>query len=147
MIELNGIETTLHVRRTFAAPRERVYRAWTDPTALASWWWPWSPTIAIDLRPGGAHRFTAEHPDVGELAVSGEFLEVDPPERLVYTFAWDGDERGTQVAVEFRDLGEATEVTLRHTGFASAGERDNHGLGWNDCLDRLGDLDAVTVGG
>lgn len=147
MIERNGSDATLHLTRTFAAPRERVFRAWTEPAALATWWWPWNPMIAIDLRPGGAYRFTAEHPGAGELAVSGEFLEVDPPARLVYTFAWDGDERVTRVAVEFRDLGEATEVILRHTGFATAEERDNHGLGWNDCLDRLRDLVTVSVVG
>jgi len=147
MIGLNSIETTLHVTRTFAAPRDRVFRAWTDPAALATWWWPWNPKIAIDLRPGGAYRFTADRPGAGALAVSGEFIEVDPPERLVYTFGWDGDERVTQVAVEFRDLGEATEVVLSHTGFATIEERDNHELGWNDCLDRLRDLVRATVVG
>lgn len=147
MIEPNGIGTTLHVTRRFAAPRERVFRAWTEPAALVRWWWPWNPTIAIDLRPGGTYRVAAEHPGARELAVSGEFLEVKPPERVVYTFAWDGDERVTQVAVEFRDLGEATEVILRHTGSATAEERDNHGHGWNDCLDRLRDQVRATVVG
>ena len=72
---------------------------------------------------------------------------VDPPARLVSAFAWDGDERAAQIAVEFCDLGETTEAALRHTGFATAAERENYGLGWNDCLNRLRDLVSVTVAG
>lgn len=130
-------ETTLRISRRFAAPRERVFRAWTEPGALAVWWWPWNPMIAIDLRPGGAYRYTADHPQGGTIAISGEFLEVEPPARLVYTWVWDGEARGTRVTVEFRERGQETEVTVEHAGFDTVAARDSHGIGWGDCLDRL----------
>jgi uncharacterized protein YndB with AHSA1/START domain len=132
---------TLHMERTFAAPREEVYRAWTEPSALAAWWWPWSPSVEIDPRPGGRYRFAADHPHAGRLVVFGEFVDVVPLERLVYTFAWEdeGDDL-TVVTVEFHARGDETEVVLTQTGFTTAENRDNHGLGWHDCLDRLAEL-------
>jgi uncharacterized protein YndB with AHSA1/START domain len=138
---MNDDTFTLRIERTFAAPRDEVFRAWTDPAALAAWWWPWYPSIEIEGRPGGRYRFAAEHPHIGRLVVFGEFTEVVPPEQLVYTFVWEGEEdEVTVVAVEFIARGEETEVVLTQSGFASAENRDNHGLGWHDCLDRLAAL-------
>lgn len=135
--------------RTVAAPRERVFRAWTDPTELARWWWPprFQTTYEVDLRVGGAYRFRSIHlPDIGVLAVSGTFLEVDPPARLVYTWRWEGtDDPETQVAVEFSDRGRHTEITITHAGFSDAPDRANHEQGWNDCLVRLVDLAAGSL--
>jgi len=129
--------TTLRISRRFAAPRDRVFWAWTEPGALAVWWWPWSPTVAIDLRPGGTYRYTADHPQGGTIAISGEFLVVEPPARLVYTWIWDGEVRGTRVTVEVHERGEETELVLEHAGFDTPEARDSHGIGWNDCMDRL----------
>ena len=98
-------ETAVRISRRFAAPRDRVFRAWTEPGDLAMWWWPWNPTITDDLRPGGAYRYTADHPKGGTIAISGEFLVVEPPARLVYTWVWDGEAHGTRVSVEFHQRG------------------------------------------
>jgi len=134
---------TLRLTRVFAAPREAAFRAWTEPDALAQWWWlaRFGTVYDVDLRVGGHYRFkTVDVPGMGVLEVGGVFLEVRAPERLIYTWRWAGDETETRVTVEFRDQDDRTEVVLTHEGFAGAAERDNHAVGWTDCLDRLDDL-------
>lgn len=133
--------TILRLTHTFPAPRERLFRAWTDPALLARWWWPahFATTYAIDLRPGGQYSIrSADLPGRGVLAIGGTFLEVRAPERLVYTWRWEGlDEAETRVTVEFRARSERTEIILTHERFVDATERDNNRLGWESCLDRL----------
>ncbi len=135
--------TALILGRLVAAPRSNVFRAWTEPELLARWWWParFRTTYEVDLRPGGRWRFrTADLPDLGVLTVGGAFLEVRAPERLVYTWVWEGeggDAGDTLVTVEFRDRGDQTEVLVRHERFADGSVRDGHAQGWADCLDRL----------
>lgn len=108
---------------------------------MARWWGP-QATAAIDLRIGGAFRWAMTLPNGVEIAVVGEFLEIEPPARLVYTFGWEGEEAPTDiVTMEFQEHGPAeTVVILTQTGFTDAEVRDNHALGWNDCLNRLVDL-------
>ena len=140
MIGATSGQAAVRPSRVFAAPRERVFRAWTDREEVARWWWPWSPTVEIDLRAGGAYRLAAVHPAAGLLAVTGIFREVRPPERLVYAWRWEGeaDAEETLGTVEFRALSEgSTEVALTHDRFASADLAERHRQGWNDCLDRL----------
>ena len=133
--------TTLTLGRLVAAPRGAVFRAWTDPEALARWWWPprFRTTYEVDLRPGGRWRFrTVDLPDLGVLAVGGAFIEIQAPDRLIYTWAWEGaEEDETLVTVEFRDRGAQTEVLVRHERFADGSMRDEHAQGWADCLERL----------
>ena len=82
----------IHVRHTFAAQRERVFRAWTDPQVLKRWWCPpgWAPgEMQIDLRVGGAYRIGMRRlRSDAAVYVNGRFLEVNRPERLVYTWRW-----------------------------------------------------------
>lgn len=136
--------TTLIFTRCIAAPREEVFRAWTAPEMLARWWWParFQTTYEVDLRPGGHWQFrSVDLPDFGTLSVGGTFQEVRAPERLIYTWAWEGQEASqTLVTVEFRELGTQTEVLLRHEGFADERVRDDHGQGWSDCVARLEEL-------
>jgi len=76
--------------------------------------------------------------------VGGVFLDVRVPDRLVYTWAWEGDDAGeTLVTVEFRDRGPQTEVAVRHERFVDRHARDEHAQGWNDCLDRLAQATGV----
>ncbi len=136
-------EITLNLKRTFKAPREKVFRAWTDPEELKKWWGPEgysTPSAEVDLRVGGKYRFgMMKLPDGEIFYLSGTYREVRPPERLVYTWLWEGNpERGeTLVIVEFRDLGTTTEVILTHERFPDEKVRDDHNKGWNGCLDRL----------
>jgi len=139
----------LRLSRRFDAPRERVFEAWTDPALLRRWWAAvqgWDTSVAeVDLRPHGRYRLSMRDRDHGaEYTVGGEYVEIRPPERLVYTWAWEGDaeimrgSEGTLVEVEFREDGDGTEVVLTHRGFADDRIRDLHGEGWSGCLDNLG---------
>jgi uncharacterized protein YndB with AHSA1/START domain len=136
----------LVITREFDAPRELVYEAWTDPRHAAQWWGPRhhpARSIKMDVRPGGAWRHCLRSTETGtDLWHGGVFREVVPPERLVFTFAWEEEgERGleTLVTVTFADIGGRTRMTLTQTPFQSDGERDGHDEGWNSTFDRLAD--------
>ena len=124
----------------FDAPREAVFAAWTEPELLQRWWGPGVfETVAaeVDLRPGGRYELLLEP---GPMRLVGEFREVAPPQRLVYTWRWiEGvlDTRESLVTVEFRDLGSRTEVVLLHDNFVGPGPVDMYDEGWRSGLDKL----------
>jgi uncharacterized protein YndB with AHSA1/START domain len=134
---------SLRLRHTFAAPRERVFRAFTDPEELKQWFGPTDghaiPVAEVDLRVGGRYRIDLLGPSGSLYRIVGEYREVRPPERLVYTWRWEiGEDVGeTLVTVEFRERGAATEVALTHEAFPTAHARDGHEGGWMGCLGRL----------
>ena len=135
--------TELRLSRTLPRPAERVWHAFTDPTALASWLWPerFATTAEVDLRVGGRYRI--EGPGAG-MAVSGEYVAVEPPRRLVFTWRWEGEPEETLVTVELTPTGATTELVLVHERFADDARRDEHAQGWSDCLDRLPDWLAMA---
>lgn len=137
-------EITLNLTRTYSAPREEVFRAWTEPEALKRWFAPSdefsTPIAEVDLRVGGAYRIGMKPPDQEDMfIVVGTYREVQPPERLVFTWSWEEgmDVGETLVTVEFRDLGGSTEVVLTHELFPNEQARDKHNEGWSGCLKRL----------
>lgn len=132
----------LEVRRTFAAPRQRVFEAWTRPDELKRWAAPGpmsTPLAEVDLRVGGRYRIHMRSPDGAEHRVVGEYREVDPPKRLVYTWTWETNPDVTDsiVTVEFHDRDGSTEVVLRHEGLPSVDSRERHASGWSQCLEKL----------
>lgn len=138
--------SVLRLTRRFAAPRERVFDAWIDPALLRRWWAAlhgWETSLAeVDLRPQGRYRLSMSD-GARDYTVVGEYVEVRRPERLVYTWTWEGEpeemrgSEGTLVEVDFvEDVG-GTEVVLTHRGFAGDRVRDLHGEGWSGCLDNL----------
>jgi uncharacterized protein YndB with AHSA1/START domain len=134
---------SLRIRHTFAAPRERVFRAFTDPEELKQWFGPTDghavPVAEVDLRVGGRYRIDMRGPSGSLYRIVGEYREVRPPERLVYTWRWEiGQDVGENlVTVEFRERGDATEVVLTHEAFPTANARDGHEGGWIGSLGRL----------
>ena len=84
-------ERQIRIERIFDAPRERVWRAMTDPKLVAQWWGRGNKLVIerLEVEPGGRWRFV-EHAAEGVFGFEGEFREVDPPGRVVQTFAWDG---------------------------------------------------------
>jgi uncharacterized protein YndB with AHSA1/START domain len=135
----------IELQRRFRASPERVFRAWTQPVALREWWCPagWLPgEIKIDLRVGGLYRIAMVRAgDAGRgVSVSGQFLEVRPPDRLVYTWRWEGNFAGmpeTLVTLELRGSENETLLTLRHENFTDLGIRHQHRSGWIAACDRL----------
>jgi uncharacterized protein YndB with AHSA1/START domain len=139
--------------RVLPAPRPVVFEACTEPSELAKWWGPrgfTAPGIEIDLRVGGSYRIAMQPPDGDMFYLSGEFLEVDPPARLAYTFRWedpDPDDRLTVVRLSLGDLGESTEVLFTQGAFATEGRRALHDQGWTDGFDRLQEVLSATAAG
>ncbi len=133
----------LEVRRVINAPRERVFRAWTTPEEVKRWSAPGRTEVAtseIDLRVGGKFTLGMRSPDGTPHDAYGEYREIDPPQRLVYSWSWvqEPDVRDTTVAVDFIDLGaDGTEVVLRHEGLPTQKHRDDHNQGWTGILEKL----------
>jgi uncharacterized protein YndB with AHSA1/START domain len=133
----------LRLSRSFAAPRERVFRAFTAPTQMVKWWGPKGftvPACTLDVRVGGAWRTVMRSPEGKDHIVSGVYREILPPERLVFTWAWEGEgTRGheTVVTIELAETPGGTRLELTHEGFESETARDLHGEGWSGCFDCL----------
>jgi uncharacterized protein YndB with AHSA1/START domain len=133
----------LELKRVLEVPRERIFRALTEPAELASWWGPQgftTPEIDLDLRVGGRYRLTMQPPGEEPFHLSGEFLAIDAPSRLVYSFRWeepDPDDRMTVVTLSLLDIGNATELSLRQGEFATEARLALHRDGWTDSFDKL----------
>ena len=138
-------EAAVHITRTFEAPREKVFQAWTDPEALKQWWGPEGCSCLnteMDLRVGGEYRHEMKNPGGDISAQYGTYREVHPPERLVFTAICSkaGEVmKDSVVTVEFHDRGGSTEVVVTHEGI-----KEVEGMGseqmtmaWNSCLDKL----------
>jgi uncharacterized protein YndB with AHSA1/START domain len=127
--------TTLQVRRTIPASRDAVFRAWTDPDVFRQWFGARGGSTVnadMDVRVGGHYRIDMES-SVGSGAVFGEYLEVKRPERLVYSFCWDGLPVAipdTQVTVEFLERQPNQSVA------------EFHEWGWDGSLEKLAELFA-----
>jgi uncharacterized protein YndB with AHSA1/START domain len=131
--------------RVFAAPRERVWREWTEPDRFADWFGGVEceiplATISMDVRPGGAWRATMFcGPDRREIRWTGEYHEVAPPERLVFTFSSQpGADRYELVTVVLTDLGDGrTEMHFTQRGHMRPDEYDRTQQGWDTFFARL----------
>lgn len=125
------------------APRERVFSMLTEPVELAKWWGPrgfTTPETELDLRVGGGYRFSMQPPDGDPFHLAGEFLQIDPPSRLVYTFRWEEptpDDRETVVTLSLDPVGDATELSLSQGLFATEERVALHRDGWTDSFDKL----------
>ncbi len=140
---------TLTITRVIDAPRALVFRAWTDAALAARWWGPRGFTATecrIDARVGGAYRTVMRSPDGTEHRQRGVCRDVIPPERLVFTFAWEDAQGGlgpeTLVTVTLAEEGGKTRLTLRHEGFETSTARDGHQEGWGSALERLAEAVA-----
>jgi uncharacterized protein YndB with AHSA1/START domain len=138
-------DSSLTIRRTIPAARDIVFSAWTTPQALKQWHAPagWSnPVVEVDLRVGGRYRLDIQEPNGTLHRVLGEYLEVDAPGRLVYTWRWETNPAfgETVVTVEFHDRGPATDIVLVHARNVSREAVESHAWGWGACLDQFGRL-------
>jgi uncharacterized protein YndB with AHSA1/START domain len=143
-------QNTLELRRTFAAPRERVFRAWTDAKQFALWFHPTNDHTTVisqlDLKVGGKYSLEMHHKDGNVHKLSGTYQQIKPPEKLVFTWRWATDPPGQEsiVSLEFHDLGNATEILLNHGQFPSAESREKHMQGWMGCFEQFQNYLART---
>lgn len=116
MDETDTMVREVTITRVFDAPRDAVWRAWTDAEQLARWFMPHGftvPECTVDLSPGGAIRMVVRGPDGSLTTSDGEFLEVDPPSRCVFTETAFEGALTVRNTVTFEDRGGKTELTLR----------------------------------
>jgi uncharacterized protein YndB with AHSA1/START domain len=144
----------LVLTRLIDAPREALYRCWTEPELLKQWFapLPWTtPDAQMDVRPGGSSLIVMRGPDGTEMPNPGVYLEVVPNEKLVftdaYTSAWEPSERPFMtVILTFEDEGGKTRYTARARHWTVENreihEKMGFQTGWGICADQLAALAA-----
>jgi uncharacterized protein YndB with AHSA1/START domain len=134
---------SVRIQRTFQAPAEAVFEAWTSEEVMRRWWQAevgWETSEAeVDLRVGGAVRVVMRDPAKdAEYGGGGRYTEVDPPNRLAFTWIWDWETRRTLIELEFEERDGVTTVNFVHSGlWDEAAVRDHEG-GWGRVFDSLG---------
>jgi len=144
------------IRRIFDAPRNIIWKAWTDPELLKRWWGPkyfTAPVVNIDLRVGGRYLSSMRGPDGKDYWSTGMYREVVEPERLVMTDSF-ADEKGNVVpashygmtgewphellvTLTLEEIGGKTKMTLRHEGIPAGMMRELTETGWSESFDKL----------
>jgi uncharacterized protein YndB with AHSA1/START domain len=135
-------DKTLRIERTFQAPAEAVFDAWTSEEVLRRWWHAahdWETSEAeVDLRVGGVVRVVMRDPskDV-EHGGGGHYTEVAPPTRLAFTWIWDGDTTRTLIELDFEETDGITTVRFTHSGLWDEEAVRAHEDGWRKLFDNL----------
>lgn len=150
-------EPELVITRIFDAPRELVFKAWTDPRHITNWWGPHgftTPYCTVDLRPGGAFRYCMHAPDGTDIWVKGIYHEILAPEKIVSTLHFsdkDGNfvepmhyNMGTNVPHYMTDTltfevhaGNKTKFTVHRNTPLAVSKTYGEEEGWNQSFDRL----------
>jgi len=148
-------ERTLIITRIFDAPRELVFKAWTDPKHLVHWIGARGFRSTIErseLRVGGGYRFHMRGPEGDDHWTQGTFREISKPERLVMAGCW-ADAQGnptspeTLLTITFEDHKGKTRLTLHQALFETVSARDAHQAGWSSCMERFAAYLAAGTGG
>jgi len=152
-------QNELVVTRVIDAPREAVWKAWTEPEQVRKWWGPkgfTAPTIEGELKVGGRYLYCMRSPEGRDYWSTGTYKEIVEPERIVATDSF-ADEKGnpvpasyygmpeadevpmeTTIEVSFEELEEGkTRLTIKHVGMPAGTTSDMAGQGWNESLDKL----------
>ena len=147
---------TLKIERVFDAPRELVWKAWSDPEHLTKWWGPQhftAPIIKVDFRVGGKYLFCMRSPEGQDFWSTGMYREIVPHERLVFTDSF-ADADGNivpasyynmpgefplemDVMITFEDMQGKTKMTLEHFGMPAGESGEMASMGWNQSFDKL----------
>lgn len=137
MTDVDVLQVSVHI----AARRETVFPYFVDPARYVQWM---GAEATLEPVPGGAYRVGMKD----GVEVAGEFVEVDPPRRLVFTWGWSHDQAvppgATRVVVTLEEEAGGTRVVLRHHGLPTEEQRAHHRLGWEMYLGRL---DVRIAGG
>jgi uncharacterized protein YndB with AHSA1/START domain len=132
----------VRIERTFDAPAEDVFDAWTTPEVMKRWFhcapdWD-TPDAEVDLRVGGKVRVVMRKPDGTEVQAHGKYTRIDRPHRLVMTWTFDDDPSNEQlIELSFSESEGSTTVLLVNSRISTDERRDNQDWGWHGCLDEL----------
>lgn len=149
----------LRVVRTFDAPREKVWRAYTEPSLVRRWWGPkgfTAPIVESELRPGGRYLYCMRSPDGKDYWSAGWFKEFSPPERIVAIDSF-ADREGNivpasyyglsgdwpleaEMVITFEEEGGKTRMTMRQPDVPAGPDRNNAIQGWNESMDKLEEM-------
>ena len=140
---------TLRIERSYRAPAEAVFDAWTSEEVMRRWWHAehdWETTEAVvDLRIGGAVRVVMRDPGKdAEYGGGGRYTEIDRPNRLAFTWLWDGNDTRQLIELDFEERDGVTAVRFTHSGLWSEEAVRSHEEGWNRCFDNLERTLAAT---
>lgn len=168
---MNGLNSSIKtsgrelvITRTFDAPRNIIWQAWTEPDRVKKWWGPrifTAPVIKIDFRVGGEYLYCMRSPEGKDYWSKGTYREIVAPERIVLTDSF-ADEKGNTVAASyyglspdfaleslvtlvFEEYNGKTRFTLRYLGIPD-GDFENAKIGWNESLDKLAEY-LAGIGG
>jgi uncharacterized protein YndB with AHSA1/START domain len=135
---------SVKLSQTFQFPVAQVYQAWVQPEALQQWFGRCEGVeiqkVEMDVQVGGKWRILSSSPDGHLKTVNGEYREVVPNQKVAFTWNIDTDKikvQNTLVTVQFRELGNETEITLTHERFPDAEVAQPHAQGWNMCFVNL----------
>lgn len=137
----NDPDRTLEIVRHFPADAARLFAAWTDPEEIMRWFGPVDvsiPECEVDLRVGGPWRAVMENSRGDRYYVSGHYVEITPPERLAFTWAWTADGvkgHETIVTLDFIEQDGGTRMRFHQALFADPGDRAHHEKGWTSAFD------------
>ena len=132
----------LDLERTYDAPAEAVFEAWTSEEVLRRWFrsdrdWE-TPEAAVDLRVGGEVRVVMRNPATGaEYGGGGRYTEIDRPRRLAFTWLWDDQGTRTLIEIDFEEVDGRTTVRFTHSGLWDEAAVRDHTGGWERCFDNL----------
>jgi len=147
---------SLAIDRHYPVAPEKVWRAWTDPQAIAKWWGPGGHDpvshAELEVRVGGRFRIVFGGPKGTDHECAGIYKEVVPNRKLVFTWCWPNTtpERVSQVTILFKAAGGGTDLQFRHEQFFDAAARDGHLRGWSETFVKLehflaGERPSLTV--
>ena len=133
---------TLRIERTFQAPAESVFDAWTSEEVIRRWWQAeqgWETSEAeVDLRVGGVVRVVMHDPAKGvDYGGGGNYTEIERPTRLAFTWIWDNDPRRTLIELDFEETDGITTVSFTHSGLLDEEAVRSHEYGWTNVFDSL----------
>lgn len=148
MTKTQTTETSLQVSRVIKAPREKVYNAFLDSKMLAQWYHPGpmrTEVHKVEPQKGGDFRISmiADEGEMkGKHTAAGKFIELVPHEKIVHSWAWEGEEQAmsgtdSRVTVTLKEVAGGTEVTLLHEGLPHKQSVESHTQGWVGCLENL----------
>ncbi len=143
-------DSQVKITKVLEASIEKVWDAWTNPESIKQWLSPegmTNPEVTNEFEVGGIYRIVMEGhnmPDPahnGRMAVGGKYLKMNKPNKLVFTWRWEGtpiETHSTEITILLKKLDTAqTEMTLIHSGFADDAMRHEHDMGWNSTFRKL----------
>ncbi len=137
----SNLALTLTTKRTISASREDIFQAWTQAEKVCQWFAPSAdftikvPTMVLSV--GGQYRIEMTNPEGQTFIAIGEYVEISAPEKLVFSWGWEGGDGGMLVTIELTEEGDRTQLCLTHEKLPDDASRDHHNEGWEGCLNRL----------